>query len=135
MFIPYIPVLLQSREHDLVRLDVLERTELLNDFAHHFAAGKAQQLGQKRVYIPHAAIFAIQDHDAVVRRFEQTTVTQFGRADRGCTPLLCCAFEPGLLRPRPRNASQNKPDGGRPEQLSGELANSGSWLIPHDLRP
>ncbi len=82
VFIADIPFLLQSLQHDLVRLDVLERTQFADGFADHFVAGKAQQLEKEGIHIIDAAGRNIQDQDAILRRFKQPAITQFRGAER-----------------------------------------------------
>ena len=87
VFIADIPVPLQSLKHDLVRLDVLKRTKLADGFADHFAAGKSQYSNQERVHIGDASRVHVQNQDAILRRFKQPPVTQFGGADRSVARL------------------------------------------------
>src|ERR1017187_4708483 len=94
VFIVDIAILLQSIEHDFIRLDVLEGAKLADGFADHFIAGKTQKLKKERIYIGDASRANVQYQDAIFRRFKQPPIPEFGGFYRQLRPRL------NLLGPR-----------------------------------
>ena len=98
IFIPNVAFRLQSREHDAVAFAVLWRAEVPDRPADDLRVRKAQQLDQERVRIVDASGLAIEDQDAIARRFEEPAILQLRVIDR----LLAPGF--GLLASRLRLA-------------------------------